>query len=58
MLFKKAVLVFSDKNDAREWFKRENRSLNNKTPLEYSDTEIGAREVEDLLGRIEHGVFG
>jgi uncharacterized protein (DUF2384 family) len=26
-------------------------------PLDYAETEIGAREVEDLLGRIEYGVY-
>jgi uncharacterized protein (DUF2384 family) len=26
-------------------------------PLEYAETELGAREVEHLLGRIEHGVY-
>jgi len=25
--------------------------------LEYAETEVGAREVEDLLGRIEYGVY-
>jgi uncharacterized protein (DUF2384 family) len=25
--------------------------------LDYADTEIGAREVDALLGRLEHGVF-
>jgi putative toxin-antitoxin system antitoxin component (TIGR02293 family) len=42
---------------AREWFKAPNRALGNTTPFEYADTEPGAREVEDVLGRIEHGVF-
>jgi uncharacterized protein (DUF2384 family) len=26
-------------------------------PLDYAETEIGAREVENLLGRIEYGVY-
>jgi uncharacterized protein (DUF2384 family) len=26
-------------------------------PLDYARTEIGAREVEKLLGRIDHGVY-
>ena len=28
-----------------------------ETPLDYADTEIGAQAVEQLLGRIEHGIF-
>jgi len=31
--------------------------LGGETPLEYAETEVGAREVEDLLGRIEYGVY-
>ena len=33
------------------------RALGGLTPLRCCDTEIGAREVESLLGRIEHGFF-
>ena len=32
-------------------------ALGDVTPLQYADTELGAQEVEDLLGRIEHGVL-
>jgi uncharacterized protein (DUF2384 family) len=31
--------------------------LNNAVPLEFAKTEIGAGEVENLLGRIEYGVY-
>ena len=31
--------------------------MSGAVPLEYAETEVGAREVEHLLGRIEHGVF-
>jgi uncharacterized protein (DUF2384 family) len=30
--------------------------LNNEEPLKLLDTEAGARMVEDLLVRIEHGI--
>jgi len=56
-LFDKAVEVLGDTDRARQWFKTPLKALGGKSPLEYSDTEIGAREVEDLLGRLEHGVF-
>jgi hypothetical protein len=39
------------------WFTSPKIPLDGKTPLECADTEIGAKEVEDLLGRLEHGVF-
>lgn len=56
-LFKQAVDVLGSIEAARKWFKMPNRALGQATPFDYSDTEPGAREVEDILGRIEHGVF-
>lgn len=56
-LFDKAVQVLGTGDAASQWFKTPKKALGGKTPLEYSDTELGAREVEDLLGRLEHGVF-
>ncbi len=56
-LYDKAIDVFEDRNLACKWFKEPARALNGNTPLEYADTELGAQEVEDLLGRIEYGVF-
>lgn len=56
-LFDRAVEVLGDKEAAQRWFKGAKRALGGKTPLEYADTEPGAREVHALLGRLEHGVF-
>ncbi|MBW2011413.1 MAG: DUF2384 domain-containing protein [Deltaproteobacteria bacterium] len=56
-LYEKALEVFEDAGLARQWFKMPAKALGGKTPLEYADTEPGAQEVEDLLGRIEYGVF-
>lgn len=58
VLFDLAGDVLGDAEVAREWLKSPNRALAGSTPLDYADTEPGAREVEELLGRIEHGVFG
>src|SRR5580704_16809172 len=33
------------------------KALANHSPLEYARFEVGAREVENLIGRLEHGVF-
>jgi uncharacterized protein (DUF2384 family) len=33
------------------------RESEEKIPLEYADTDLGAHEVINLLGRIGHGVF-
>ncbi len=56
-LFHQAVKVLGSVEEARKWFKLPNRALGQSTPFDYADTEPGAREVEDVLGRIEYGVF-
>jgi len=57
VLFDRAEEVLGSVEYARQWFKSPKLALAGKSPLEYADTEPGAREVEDLLGRLEHGVF-
>ncbi|MGB0743531.1 MAG: type II toxin-antitoxin system Xre/ParS family antitoxin [Opitutales bacterium] len=42
---------------AREWLASPAPGLGGHSPLEYAETEMGAREVEDLIGRLEHGVY-
>lgn len=39
------------------WFTSKNRALGGISPLEAASTEVGSREVETLIGRLEHGVF-
>ena len=56
-LYEFALEVFEDQSIVQKWFREPAKGLGNKTPIEYADTEPGAREVENLLGRIEHGVF-
>jgi putative toxin-antitoxin system antitoxin component (TIGR02293 family) len=56
-LFDQARRVFGDHDRARQWFNSPVLALGRKTPLEYAQTEPGAREVENVIGRIEHGVF-
>lgn len=56
-LFDRAKEVLGTRDEARRWFKVGSRALAGAAPLEYAGTEIGAREVEDLLGRLEYGVF-
>jgi putative toxin-antitoxin system antitoxin component (TIGR02293 family) len=40
---------------AVRWLKRPNRALGGVAPLGALDTELGAREVENVLGRIAYG---
>jgi putative toxin-antitoxin system antitoxin component (TIGR02293 family) len=56
-VYDKALDVFEDKGAVESWLKNPARGLGNKIPLEYADTGVGAQEVINLLGRIEHGVF-
>lgn len=57
-LFEQAVDLFEGEVDAaRDWLETPNKGLGGETPLRLAETEIGAREVENLIGRLEHGVF-
>lgn len=42
---------------AHEWLHHPQVGLGNQVPLDSLQTEVGAREVENLLGRIEYGVY-
>jgi putative toxin-antitoxin system antitoxin component (TIGR02293 family) len=55
-IFAFAVEVLGDEESAREWFHSPQIALEYRTPLEMMDTDLGAEEVEDTLGRIMHGV--
>lgn len=57
LLLGQAIRVFGNRDDANEWLKTAQVGLGGAVPLDYAKTEIGAREVERLLGRIEHGVY-
>lgn len=57
LLFNQAMEVLGGIEQARQWVMTPNLALSGKTPLQYADTEPGAREVENVLGRIEYGVF-
>ncbi|MEO5917482.1 MAG: antitoxin Xre/MbcA/ParS toxin-binding domain-containing protein [Luteolibacter sp.] len=53
----KAIDILESLQSARSWLTSPQFGLGGAIPLEYAETEVGAREVEDLLGRIEYGVF-
>jgi putative toxin-antitoxin system antitoxin component (TIGR02293 family) len=56
-LMGKAVEVMECEENAHQWLTSPQLGLGGATPLDYARTEVGAREVEDLLGRIEYGVY-
>jgi putative toxin-antitoxin system antitoxin component (TIGR02293 family) len=40
---------------ATRWLKHPNRALGGQAPIAAIDTEVGARQVENILGRIAYG---
>jgi uncharacterized protein (DUF2384 family) len=43
-------LFNGDVTEALSWLRRLRKALADKTPLFYAATEVGAREVENLIG--------
>ena len=56
ILGKTISLFEGDIDSAKDWLRKPVLALGNKTPLEVCSTEVGALEVEKLIGRLEHGV--
>ncbi len=57
-IFSLAVALFEGNEEKSiKWLSKPNRALGNVSPLVMAQTETGTREVEDLIGRLEHGVF-
>ena len=57
-LFRMARTLFDgDEAAARRWLTAPARALGGHAPLDFADTEAGGREVENLVGRLEHGVY-
>lgn len=52
-----AIEVLENKQMAIRWLNTPKTSLGGEIPLLWLDTDAGTREIEQLLGRIEHGVF-
>lgn len=52
----RAADVLGSPEKAERWLKKSNQALGGEVPLHVLDTDVGARQVEALLGRIEHGI--
>lgn len=50
-------LMQGDRANARRWLQEPHELIERESPLERASTEVGAREVEELIGRLRHGVF-
>lgn len=56
-VYANAVEMIGDRDKAIEWLSTPNRALGGERPLDQLDTDMGARMVEDILGRIAYGVY-
>jgi putative toxin-antitoxin system antitoxin component (TIGR02293 family) len=56
-IFTLAEHVLEDRDAAREWLHDAQIGLGGRSPIDLMRTEAGAREIESLLTRIEHGVL-
>ena len=52
-----AERVFGAPDKAYRWLREPKRALQGETPLAYLASEAGARVVEEMLYRIEYGMF-
>jgi len=52
-----AQLFDLDEPTAQAWLRRPALALGGETPLDHAETEPGAREVENLIGRLEYSVY-
>lgn len=55
-LMSKMMDFWETEQNSREWFYSNQRSLGNKRPYDYC-LQGKKQEVEDFLGRLEHGVY-
>ena len=49
--------VLGDRTKAVRWLRQPNRALGGRVPLQHLDTDLGVREVETVLLRVEHGIY-
>lgn len=53
----RAEEALGDREKARRWLRKANRALAGRRPLHLLDSDAGARMVERVPGRIEHGIY-
>ncbi len=51
-----AEAAWGDQSDAREWLTRPHPELGSRTPMDCALTELGARQVESLVDRLQYGL--
>ena len=53
----RAEMALGDPAKAERWMREPNRALQGKRPLDLLSSDAGAKAVEKVLGRIEHGII-
>jgi putative toxin-antitoxin system antitoxin component (TIGR02293 family) len=51
-----ANYVWEDEAAAREWLTKKHPELGDETPVDRAMSELGAREVEELLDKLFYGI--
>jgi len=52
-----AVEMIGSEGKAAKWLRTPNRALRGAIPIDELGTDLGAKEVENILGRIAYGVY-
>ena len=52
-----AVEMIGSAGKAAQWLRTPNRALAGEVPIDQLDTDLGVKEVENILGRIAYGVY-
>jgi putative toxin-antitoxin system antitoxin component (TIGR02293 family) len=56
-IYARAEEALGELPKATRWLHKENRALQGQRPVDLLGSDAGARAVEKVLGRLEHGVF-
>lgn len=57
LLWQHALAVFGTAEKALRWLSRPNRALRGRTPVSLLTSRSGAKRVQAVLGRIQHGIY-
>ena len=53
-----ASSIFENEREAVAWFSMPNAALSGEPPMAWLETDTGVRYVDDVLTRLEFGVYG
>jgi putative toxin-antitoxin system antitoxin component (TIGR02293 family) len=56
-LYELAIKVFGDADKARRWLSKPKQRFRDNTPVAMMRTELGGRQVEEMLYQIDEGMF-